>query len=187
MKAFNKSVDSTSVMADSVNINSKAAAILREAMARKADDGRVVNPTRAASTLKTTPISKGTEMDKATYDNEETWTHMVKQEAAGRMKGDSIPSQKTVAIPELRLKDFNDTRERLPPEFRNPKEIPNVVGMTLTDLPKPPDIVPQIHDRSSHGRSNSKEPSNATASVETLTYSRQRSQSRDLLLINGAI
>ena len=146
VKAFNKSVDSTSVMADSVNINSKAAAILREAMARKADDGRVVNPTRAASTLKTTPISKGTEMDKATYDNEETWTHMVKQEAAGRMKGDSIPSQKTVAIPELRLKDFNDTRERLPPEFRNPKEIPNVVGMTLTDLPKPPDIVPQIHD-----------------------------------------
>ena len=56
------------------------------------------------------------------------------------MKSDT-EAAKTVDIPVMRLDAFNETRERLPPEFRNPKEIPNVVGMTLTDLPKPPEIM----------------------------------------------
>jgi hypothetical protein len=132
-KAFNKVVDAPTkafnqVVCDSVN--SRAKSILKEAAQRSA----------AAMTLKTHSIEKGKEMlSKQEYDSEETWTHYAKQEA-GRMKSDT-EAAKTVEPPALRYNDYNETRERLPPEFRNPKEIPNVVGMTLADLPKPPEIM----------------------------------------------
>lgn len=132
VQSFNDVVDAPTksfnrVVSDSVNLNASAKSILKEAMARKTD---------AASTLKTYPIGKGKEMNKQDYDNEETWTHYAKQEAAGRVKGDTVASR-TVEIPSIRMDAFNDTRARIPFEFRNPKEIPHVVGMTLTDLPKP--------------------------------------------------
>jgi hypothetical protein len=132
-KTFNNVVDAPTkafnqVVSDGVNV--KANSILKEAAQRSA----------AAMTLKTHPIGKGKEMlNKQAYDNEETWTHYAKQEA-GRIKSNT-EAGKSVEPAVIRLDAFNETRERLPPEFRNPKEIPNVVGMTLTDLPKPPEIM----------------------------------------------
>lgn len=138
-KPFNNVVDAPTkafkrIVSD--NVNGRAKAIMREAIERK---------TAAAATLKTHPIGKGKEMNKQDYDSEETWTGMVKKEATGRMKSDTVAG-KSVDIPSIRMADFNETRERLPPEFRNPTEIPNVVGMTLTDLPQPPSIKPPLHD-----------------------------------------
>jgi len=130
-KSFNDVADAPTkvfnrVVSDNVNINAGAKAIMREAIERK---------TAAALTLKTHPTKRRTEMNKQDYDNEETWTAMAKKEADER--AGLTTAAKTIEIPVVRLASFDDTRDRLPPEFRNPKEIPNVVGMTLTDLPQP--------------------------------------------------
>jgi hypothetical protein len=146
-KPFNSVIDGfnkKTAIVDHVNVNVGAKSILEAAVAKKTSDGRVLNPTKAAATLKTTPLG-GKPMNTQQYDNEETWTAMAKQEAAGRMRGTTVAA-KTIEIPSIRMDSFNDTRARIPAEWSNPKEIPNVVGMTLTDLPKPPEIVPQIHD-----------------------------------------
>jgi hypothetical protein len=110
-KAFNDAVDApmkafNRVVSDGVNL--RARSIMEATIARKTTD--------AAATLKTHSIGKGTEMNKQQYDNEETWTHYAKQEAAGRVKGDTVAS-KTVEIPSIRMDSFNDTRARIPFEF----------------------------------------------------------------------
>jgi hypothetical protein len=64
------------------------------------------------------------------------WSANMKREAAGRLKGTTKASQ-TVERPSFKPAEINDVKSRLPPEFSNPSVIPNVVGMTLTDLPKP--------------------------------------------------
>jgi hypothetical protein len=136
-KTFNDVVDAPTksfnrVVSDSVNINASAKSILKEAMARKAD-GRLINPTNAASTLKTTPATteKGDKpMTKFTDDEdtlEGTWSsHMKKDavEANRRMKSDT-EAAKTVELPVVRLNSFEDTRARLPFEFRgvNPSDM----------------------------------------------------------------
>jgi hypothetical protein len=139
MKTFNR------VVADGLNLSPKAKSILKEAIGRKAADGILVNPTRAASTIEIPangqPNQEKNAVTKFADDEdtlEGTWSsHMKKEavEANGRMKSDTAAG-KTIEIPVVRMASF-DTRNSLPPEFRNPKEIPNVVGMTLTDLPQP--------------------------------------------------
>lgn len=147
--AANKVANVTKTLADSVNVNAGAKNVMREAMERKAADGRLNNPTPAAATIKIpanrVPNNKEKTAVTKFYDDEETteglWSANMKREAveSGRMKS-GIPSQKSVERPVVRLNDFNETRDRLPPEFRNPKELPQVIGMTLADLPKPPPI-----------------------------------------------
>jgi hypothetical protein len=145
-KSFNDTVDApqksfAKVVNDGLNINPTAKSILREAMMKKAD-GRLLNPTAAAATI-TIPQNRipNQERNATTkfIDDEDTlegtWSAMAKKEA-GRMKG-TTPAAKTVEIPQIRLDSFKDTQSRLPPEFQNPKEIPDVIGMVLTDLPKP--------------------------------------------------
>jgi hypothetical protein len=149
-KSFNDVVDAPTkafnrVVADSLNLSPKAKSILKEAIGRKAAVGRLVNPTRAASTIdipaNRQPNQEKNAVTKFTDDEdtlEGTWSsHMKKEavEANGRMKSDTAAG-KTIEIPVVRMASF-DTRNSLPPEFRNPKEIPNVVGVTLTDLPQP--------------------------------------------------
>jgi hypothetical protein len=141
-KAFNP------VVSDSLNLSARTKSILEEAIARKAAEagGRLVNPTNAASTINIPadrrPTQEKNAVTKFTDDEdtlEGTWSSHMKKEATesnGRMKSDTAAG-KTVEIPVVRMASFDDTRDRLPPEFSNPKKIPNVVGMTLTDLPKP--------------------------------------------------
>jgi hypothetical protein len=125
-KAFNDAVDApmkafNRVVSDGVN--SKARSIMEATIARKT--------TNAAATLKTHPIGKGTEMNKQQYDNEETWSHYAKQEAAGRLKSDT-EAAKTVEPPTIRMDAFNDTKARLPFEFRGVNQSETVpVGFNL--------------------------------------------------------
>jgi hypothetical protein len=142
VKSFQDTVDAPSkafnrIVSDSVNVNLGAKSILKEAIARKAD-GRLVNPTNAASTINISknrqPTQERNAVTKFTDDEDSTeglWSHYAKQEAAGRVKGDTVAS-KTVEIPVVRLDSFNDTKSRLPFEFRGVNQSETVpVGFNL--------------------------------------------------------
>jgi hypothetical protein len=133
VKSFNDVVDAPTkafnrVVSDSVNPTARS--IMEATIARKTTD--------AAATLKTTPIGKGKEMNTQMYDNEETWTNYAKQEAAGRVKGDTVAS-KTVEIPSIRMDSFNDTRARIPFEFRgvNPSDAAVRLSQGVVDVVNP--------------------------------------------------
>ena len=143
--AANKVANISKTLADSVNLSPSATAMLRETIARKSADaqakadGRLVNTTPAAETLKTTPIGKDKEvniaLNKQVYDGEETYTSYLKKEAtenAGRVKSDTVAA-KSVDIPAIRMPLYNDTSQRLPFEFRgvNQSEIVPQVGFNL--------------------------------------------------------
>jgi hypothetical protein len=154
-KSFNNVVNSADkefnrLVSDSVNINASAKSILKEAMARKAAeaDGRVVNPTRAASTINI-PTNRQTNQGKSAVtrftDDEDTlegtWSsHMKKDavEARGRMKSDTVAG-KTVEIPVVRMASFEDTRARLPFEFRgvNPSDAAKRLTQGVVDVVNP--------------------------------------------------
>jgi hypothetical protein len=144
-KSFNDVVDAPTkafnrVVSDHLNVNAGATSILKEAIARKAD-GRVVNPTNAASTLKTTPIAteKGKPVNKC--DTEETWTTFAKKEAeedTGQMKSDTVAG-KTIDILAMRMPSYSDTRARLPFEFRgvNPSDMATRLTQGVVDVVNP--------------------------------------------------
>jgi hypothetical protein len=139
-KAFDTAADRVSkisqTMVDSENINTTAKSILREAIARKAD-GRLANPTKAASTIDI-PANRRPNQEKNAVtkftDDEESWTTYAKQEAVeatGRMQC-STAAGKTVEIPVVRLASFDDTSSRLPFEFRGVNQSETVpVGFNL--------------------------------------------------------
>jgi hypothetical protein len=126
-KAFNR------VVADNLNLSPKVKSILKEAMAR--------NATKAASTIDI-PARKRLNQEKHAVtkfaDDEDTlegtWSsHMKKDavEASGRMKS-GTEAAKTVEIPVVRLNSFEDTRARMPFEFRGVNQSETVpVGFNL--------------------------------------------------------
>ncbi len=135
--AAKKVSDIAKTLADAVNVNNNAKNILREAMARKTD-GRLVNSTQAAATINI-PTNRQPNQEKNAVtkfiDDEDTlegtWSSQMKKEATGRMKGDTVAS-KTVEIPSIRTDSFNDTRNRLPFEFRGVNQSETVpVGFNL--------------------------------------------------------
>ena len=115
-------------------IKAEAAAI--RLIARKAD-GRLANPTKAASTIDI-PANRRPNQEKNAVtkftDDEESWTTYAKQEAVeatGRMQC-STAAGKTVEIPVVRLASFDDTSSRLPFEFRGVNQSETVpVGFNL--------------------------------------------------------
>jgi hypothetical protein len=146
IKSFNDSIDkpqnaAVSRVAGHLNINNTARSVLEDAMARKASDGRLNNPTQATATLKPTPIGKENDVTKFTDDEElleGTWTSHAKKEAAGRMKSDTAAG-KTIEIPVVRMASFDDIRSRLPFEFRgvNPSDAAKRLTQGVVDVVNP--------------------------------------------------
>jgi hypothetical protein len=148
-KSFNDVVDAPTkafnqVMADSVNVNSRAKAVCEAAIARKAD-GLLHNTTRAASTIdipaNRQPNQEKNAVTKFTDDEDTlggTWTSEVKKEATGRMKGDTVAS-KTVDIPAMRTPSYSNTRDLLPFEFRgvNPSDVATRLTQGVVDVVNP--------------------------------------------------
>jgi hypothetical protein len=141
-KAFNP------VVSDSLNLSARTKSILEEAIARKAAEagGRLVNPTNAASTINIPtnrqPNQEKNAVAKFTDDDEAiegTWsTHMKKEAISGRMKFDTAAG-KTVEMPVVRMASFDDTRARLPFEFRgvNPSDAATRLSQGVVDVVNP--------------------------------------------------
>jgi hypothetical protein len=128
LKAFNNVVnkpqaDFNRIVADSVNINASATSILKEAMARKAADGRLVNTTRAAATIATHTTTGEKGMNNKFTDDDNLWTSYVKQNASIEMQKNvanatvystKLPTDDTA----MRwMSNVSDVQSRLPAEF----------------------------------------------------------------------
>jgi hypothetical protein len=140
-KAFNR------VVSDHLNVNAGAKSILKEAIARKAaedtssTEGRLANTTKAALTLKTPPTTQKGGKPVNKFDADETWTDFAKKEAeesTGQMKPD-IVAGKTIDIPTMRVPSYENTRARLPFEFRgvNPSDAAERLSQGVVDVVNP--------------------------------------------------